>query len=439
MGRENEKRFAKAATYMVSTIIAKIARGDKENVFVRVRKQSVYDILLSILSRKGLTASMEIRQFFKRIGKQKVTKQAWFKSRRKLNPKVFIMLNDDYMKSFYETENDVKTWNGYLVLAIDGSKAEIPNSIQNRRYYGTMGNDKTTGPARALISGLFDVLNCFFIDLQIYNVKTSEKELAKTNIQALERIGVKQKCIIVFDKGYPSLDLLNYLFEHELFYVVRIPNAAYKQERGAVKSNDEWICIENSAKRLFELKRKNEKRYHELKEKHVTHARLISDRTASGDEFSVLTNLPEEISGDEIINAYFYRWNIEQAYHTLKNKMKFESVTGMDSIYVEQDFLSQVYVYNLMEDIRQAVEEEIDYEKHNYKYPQRINQNVAIGIFKDEFINIMLEPELPQRTMLFRNLYEELKAFTLPKRKLKSTPRHHNLSNKYSCNIKPAF
>lgn len=44
-------------------------------------------------------------------------------------------------------------------------------------------------------------------------------------------------------------------------------------------------------------------------------------------------------------------------YHTLKNKMKFESVTGKASIYVYQDFWAQILVYTMIQDIRKSADE----------------------------------------------------------------------------------
>jgi hypothetical protein len=41
---------------------------------------------------------------------------------------------------------------------------------------------------------------------------------------------------------------------------------------------------------------------------------------------------------ERIRGLYRERWEIEKEYQTLKNKMKFESVTGKASVYVERDF-----------------------------------------------------------------------------------------------------
>jgi hypothetical protein len=37
--------------------------------------------------------------------------------------------------------------------------------------------------------------------------------------------------------------------------------------------------------------------------------------------------------------------------HTLKNKMRVESVTGKASVYVEQDFRAQALVFNMTQDL----------------------------------------------------------------------------------------
>lgn len=418
------------------------ARGNKKNVFVQVRKMSVNAIMTSIMARKGLTASMEMRQFAKSSGNRPISKQAWLKARLNLNPEVFSYLNDKYMSMVYE-DGAAELWNGYLVCAVDGSKAEIPNSAENRIVYGTLRNQHGGAPARAMVSGLFDVLNGFFIDLQVCNVMKSEAFAAEENIKAIGRIGIKQKVLVIFDRGYPSLELLNYLEEHEISYIIRISSAMYLKERREAEGNDCRVSLDHTYSRLVRIKdndeRREEKRYERMKAKGNTETRLVRDTAPSGDEFAVLTNLPACISGKEITEAYFFRWKVEEAYNSLKNKMNFESVTGLSSIYVEQDFLAQVFVYNMMEDLRHEAEEKIQENPGEYKYPRRINQNVAIGIFKNELITLQMEESGDVKAAKMKALQDEFMKYTLPVRKSKSKPRKFNPSNKYACNLKPSF
>ena len=232
---------------------------------------------------------------------------------------------------------------------------------------------------------------------------------------------------------------MNYLGEREIDYIVRIPSTFCKNERKQTESNDAVVKILNTKTKLKKLKAKNEDLYEKIRDNEFTATRLIRDKTPTGDEFAILTSLPDDIKSEEIISAYFLRWKIEEAYGSLKNKMKFESVTGNASIYVEQDFLAQVYVYNIMEDLSHAAEEKIQKEPDKYMYPQRINQNVAIGIFKDEFLDMALEENDRIRIQKLKRIKAEISKYTLPVRKSKSKKRQFNKANKFSCNLKPSF
>ena len=140
------------------------------------------------MTSKKQTCAMELRNFFKLKDREEISKQAYFKARQNLDPAVFTYLNDNYLNNFYKHPDEVKTWKGYIVLEIDGSKVEIPNSEENREKYGVLRNqNETESPARAMISGLFDVFNKFFLDLQICNIHESELDAAEKNLEAIKR------------------------------------------------------------------------------------------------------------------------------------------------------------------------------------------------------------------------------------------------------------
>ncbi|WP_243186798.1 hypothetical protein [Clostridium muellerianum] len=135
-----------------------------------------------------------------------------------------------------------------------------------------------------------------------------------------------------------------------------------------------------------------------------------------------MTNLPIEFSGKEIENLYFKRWEIEKKYHTLKNKMKFESVTGKATLCVYQDFWAQIVIYNMIQDVLHSSNKNVEKEteKHEYKYPIRINENIAIGMFKEKFIKLLIEPNDTIREEKLLQLQKAIEKYILPTRNLKS-------------------
>jgi len=89
--------------------------------------------------QKGRTTSVELDSYFEEKSggyKDDITKQAFSKQRQYLKPEIFIDLYGDYLRSFYQkTPEEVKRYKGYIVLAVDGSMFEIPNTEELREEY----------------------------------------------------------------------------------------------------------------------------------------------------------------------------------------------------------------------------------------------------------------------------------------------------------------
>jgi hypothetical protein len=138
---------------------------------------------------------------------------------------------------------------------------------------------------------------------------------------------------------------------------------------------------------------------------------------------------------------YRERWEIEEQYHTLKNKMKFESVTGKASIYVAQDFLAQALVFNMVQDLIGEAEGQARErgKEREWRYGVKINENIAIGLWKEQFIRLMLEDDDEKKGRMFSRLKGEMVRNIVPVWQLQGRARKWNYFNKYKCNLKPSF
>lgn len=78
---------------------------------------------------------MELENFFdkKNDFENTISKQDFAKQRKNLNPKLFKVMNKEYITSFYN-ETNYKTFHGYILLAIDGSVMELPNTDDLKKY-----------------------------------------------------------------------------------------------------------------------------------------------------------------------------------------------------------------------------------------------------------------------------------------------------------------
>lgn len=76
----------------------------------------------------------------------------------------------------------------------------------------------------------------------------------------------------------------------------------------------------------------------------------------------------------------------------------------------------------------------------NLKLEYKINENKAIGIYKEQYIRILLIEDKKERDQEFENLIEEMERYTSAIRNNRETqPRKWNHKNKYRTNFKPSF
>ena len=137
-----------------------------------------------------------------------------------------------------------------------------------------------------------------------------------------------------------------------------------------MKTDDEYVEIRLNATRTQNIKNK------ELKEKakEITHLnlRIVNIPLETGEIETLITNLPPETATSmELKTLYGERWQIETGYDILKNKLHIENFSGKKRIIIEQDFYSQIYMYNVL------ISAKIEFNKKNtskkkQKLPMRI-------------------------------------------------------------------
>jgi hypothetical protein len=286
-----------------------------------------------------------------------------------------------------------------------------------------------------------DVYNDFFLDLQIDRIESGEKELARRHIAPVKTIIGEAPCILIADRNYPSLGMVHVLEEQGITYLFRLKTGDYQKERDAMEGRDEAVLLRHTSDRLSSMKKGTPELAGTLTTKGSTPTRIINMKSVCGQEITLMTNIPTDIGTEEIQQLYLKRWQIEKKYHTLKNKMKFESVTGKASVYVYQDFWAQMIVYNMVQDVMHSANEETEQRAKTkaYTYPLRVNENIAIGLFKDRFVKIFVEPDEEQRLELLAQLQSAIEQYVVPVRSSPTSPRTRHPSNKYPKNQKPSF
>ena len=100
---------------------------------------------------------------------------------------------------FYFISNS--RYSGYRILAVDGSKVNLPCNKELMEIYGCQKS--TNNLIQSLVSCLTDVLNNVILYGIMAPCNGNGRELAKQHILNLSKIKT-DKDIILFDCGYPS-------------------------------------------------------------------------------------------------------------------------------------------------------------------------------------------------------------------------------------------
>ena len=102
MVKNSQKRAMQDLEETGSKHYVELCRGDRTNAFTRQRKLPLQDILRSIINRRGLTLTLELRNYMKIAHPgERISKPGYLKQRMKLNPEAFSHLYHFHNKNFY--------------------------------------------------------------------------------------------------------------------------------------------------------------------------------------------------------------------------------------------------------------------------------------------------------------------------------------------------
>ena len=407
--------------------------------FTRKRKMDFEKLIHYILNKRGLCTNMEINNFFKKINEDTdMSAQSLLDQRLKLNPEVFVELNTEYLQGFYDEykDTDVKNYNGYLLKAIDGSDFEIPNTNNAKKEYGMVKSKVGETIPRTSVSMCYDLLNQYIIDVIPERYRASELEMTKEHMKKDTEITKNYKSIYVMDRGYVSLEFLIYMERSNIKFVSRLQSTYYQKEIKSMRNCDEIIELKHTRDRLNKRYFKDEKLRAYAKEKPSTRIRIIKYILNTGEEEYLITNI-ENLSYNDIVEIYKKRWGIETMYYSLKSKLQIEKFTSSKKVIIEQDLYAGVLVYNMIQTMKNEATEEIEQKK--YKHEMKVNENIAIGLFKDEMICILLEEDEEKRLKRYNKLCKKILKYKIPIRKDRQYKIQRRPDNKNSYNKLKGF
>jgi hypothetical protein len=342
-----------------------------EQSFTRNRKIGFGENVAFILNTLSRSLQMEIDDFVERVMGNKgmeITKQAFSKSRKNISWKAFRELFELSRNRIFK-QNEIKRFNGFRVFAIDASELVIDRTHDVSQYFIERPNG-ASNKSNARISLLVDTIDGFIIDANISSLEKSERCHAKEHLRVFEEY-CNKKDIVIFDRGYPSKEMIAVISNMKCKYLMRLQASSFKGASDNSK-NDFNITITQENTKYSVL--------------------IIKLVLNTGESETLITNLNEnEFDTVDFQELYAMRWAVETTYNTIKNKLLIEKFSGRTVLSIHQDFFAAMFLANCTAAISAEVEESLSALKKDCKYKYRANRNLIVGYLKFRLSYIILQ------------------------------------------------
>ncbi len=412
------KTFHDIAREQITGSPFKFTNRTKSTYFTKeTAKMTFNNAIYFILKGLRKTLQIEIDDWFEFLGGENtMTKQAFSQLRQKIKPDAFIQLNETFINWFY-SDDDFRKYHGYRLLSIDGSITEIPNTPNTREHFGYYHNQSDRQQARAMVCVIYEVENDCILESDIRTWKAAERDVAKELIERLALKGFKND-LLLFDRGYPSKDMFDFLESKELKYLMRIKVNRFQPELDKANEPDQSVTLVHKDQTLT--------------------LRVINVILPTGEVEKLVTNVMDESLTTEDFKAlYFKRWGIEVKYSQLKSRYELENFSGVNPIAIMQDFYATIYLSNLMAMAQAEANESAELNKEGLKYEYKVNMNILIPKMTRALIKCFHEEDPKTRGMLYDKAMTDITKNLVPIRPDRSFPRKEpSRKNKYPVNKK---
>jgi hypothetical protein len=373
-------------------------------------KKLVY-FLLSMIKESSQNA---LERYFGKLGLNiHMSQQAFSEARQKLKWEAFVQMFEVTVEA--SCRGEIKRWHGYRLLAIDGSKLNLPNDPELREYFGTSGAGNSSPCAQGSI--LYDIENDLILDARIEPMRVDEGRLAGEHIRKLAGMESFGKELILFDRGYALMELIEQLLEAGIGFVMRV-REKFDLGIDGLGGGEHQIVLEKGGRGPVEV-------------------RVIKFKLPGGERETLITSVTgKEVEKRKFKGLYFRRWPIEGKYDEVKNKLEVENISGILVDNIRQDFYAAMCLTNIAagfyEEAQEEVEKEERWKENKWKY--QVNVNHEAGVLKDRLIVLLLEEDGKRRGEMYDEVIGLLKSRLIPIRPNRSIPRtlprkvrfHHN-------------
>lgn len=321
--------------------------------FIRKRKLSMFQTVLFLLfaSRASLFQNLAaIKDELPVLDFPNISKQAISKARQGILPSLFESLFHLTSATYFDKIPKRKTWNGYHLFAIDGTRLTIPPTEKNHETFSNKNCIKSMPDKKwciALGSLIYDVLEDIIVHASIHHSTYSERTAALLHLDHIEKSNLHHKSIVIFDRGYYSQEMYRYFVSKGYYCLMRLS----KSVKIATRQTASDVTIQ-----LIGVSKNGD---------FPVPIRFIQVELDSGETEYLATNLMDEtITPAMFKKLYFKRWKIESKYNEIKNQLELEEFNGNTPTSIRQEFFISLMFSNISSIVKADADRRIEENKN---------------------------------------------------------------------------
>lgn len=356
--------------------------NDPTSDFTRKRKISAETLIHFIIQMQSKSLNSELCEYFNDIDSLP-TASALCQQRDKLDIGAFQRILHLFVNAF----DDYKTWNGYHILACDGSDINIAYDEKDEETKRRNGSDKPFSQYH--LNGLYDCLNHIFWD-------TSIDTAAKTRecgalIEMIIKHDYPSNSIITADRGYEKYNLMACCIENNQKFLIRtkdinvyssilsnlnLPDDEFDSDITKILTRKQTKETKSNKQKYTVITNKSEFDYFNIEGFYKMNLRVVRFKITDDTYECLVTNLTrDEFNLEELKKMYHMRWGIETAFKVLKYIIGMISFHSKKRNFIQQEIYAAILLHCLTNMITERVEiKQSGERKHTYK----VNLSTAV-------------------------------------------------------------
>lgn len=381
-----------------------------EKDFTRKKKLPFETVMQLLISMGGNSIYKELLEA-QGYDVNTATTSAFVQQRNKILPSALEFLFHKFTQSY----TDIKNYQGYRLLAIDGSDLHVATDpADTDTYFQSQLNIK--GYNLLHLNAAYDLCNRLYVDAIIQPRRLCNEGRAMAAM--VDRSPIKGKTIVIADRGYESYNNFAHIERKGWNYVIRVKDLASngilsalrlpssgefdmdihmiltKRQTKEVKAHPEIYKFVPSTSK-FDFLDLHENLFYPIS------FRVVRFALPNGTYETVITNLSAaDFSPDEIKSIYNMRWGIETSFRALKYSIGLTNFHAKRQESITQEIFARMIMYNFAEMITSNIVISQMDKRHQYQ----VNFTVAVHVCRHFLSSRDDEPPPDVEALIRKNI-----------------------------------